>query len=116
MKKMEAEFGSGVEQLRETFKKKITQKKEQRKLAIPSSPVIEFNWENFDEKNMARQICILESHLFSSISFKEFLNLNWQKHKEAAVHLIEMIDHFNSVCSIPHNYSTLDIFFILNKK
>jgi len=53
-------------------------------------------FEDFDEIEFARQICLYEHELFRSIHPKECLNQAWNKSKEDAPHILNMIEFFNN--------------------
>ena len=66
--------------------------------ASPSSLVdLQLSWETVDELEVARQICLLEFKIYSSILAKETLNLNWSKHKERSPNVLALIEQFNRV-------------------
>lgn len=46
---------------------------------------------------VSQQLCLFEHELFRAIHPKEFLNQNWEKHKEKAPNICRMVLWFNTV-------------------
>jgi len=52
-------------------------------------------FEEFNEIEIARQICLYEQELYQQIEPKELLNQSWNKKKENSPHVLLMIEFFN---------------------
>jgi hypothetical protein len=48
---------------------------------------------------VSQQLCLFEHELFRAIHPKEFLNQNWEKHKEKAPNICRMVLWFNTVAA-----------------
>lgn len=83
--------------------KSILQKRLEKHKANPvykmEIPAVQLNskWLDMDEHVVAQQICLLEFRIYSSITAKETLNNNWQKHKEHSPNVLALIEQFNRV-------------------
>lgn len=57
------------------------------------------NFEDFNDVEIARQLCLIEQNFYRNIQPKECLNQSWSKNKEKAPDIIKMIDFFNTLSS-----------------
>jgi len=55
------------------------------------------NMLDFKPAVVSQQLCLFEHELFRAIHPKEFLNKNWEKHKEKAPNVCRMVHWFNGL-------------------
>jgi len=59
--------------------------------------------ENLDPLELARQLCVFEQELYRDIEPKECLNQAWNKNREQAPHILNLISFFNNLSSYVAN-------------
>jgi hypothetical protein len=66
---------------------------------VPSKVSVDRLLLSYPPKELARQLCLIDSGLFRKIGAREFLNSAWSKreHKHLAANLLEFIRHVNCV-------------------
>jgi len=52
---------------------------------------------DFDNAEVARQLCLYEQYLYNSVHPSEFLNQSWHSRKENAPNLVKTIEYFNNI-------------------